>query len=190
VEWPRDARPVRVALGPAARAHLSSLGTARCPYVDPRTAVSIAENPEVATNIHFPHRPAWHGTRSARYVVGPTREYRASEGWIVLHTPLSGAVESAPRPCLMCGHRLTGRRMQACSPRCRVRVYCRQKNEALLTELRESPSDLARLIERLPQQRACAMVVAHEAVAAWEVRAPEAWRRTSAWLAVARSRSS
>jgi hypothetical protein len=58
-----------------------------------------------------------------------------------------------------------------------------EETKALLVKLRASPTDLARLIERLSDRREPAMVVPRVTVAAWETRAPEAWRVASAWLA-------
>jgi hypothetical protein len=58
-----------------------------------------------------------------------------------------------------------------------------EETQALLVELRASPTDLARQIERLSDRRELAMVVPRVTVAAWKTRAPEAWRAASAWLA-------
>ena len=58
-----------------------------------------------------------------------------------------------------------------------------RETESLLVELRASPTDLARLVERLTGRQGRAMGVTHAAVAAWEMRAPEAWHAVSAWLA-------
>jgi hypothetical protein len=46
-----------------------------------------------------------------------------------------------------------------------------------------SPTDLARLIERVVNCRRGGLWVDHAMVSAWQTRAPEAWREASAWLA-------
>jgi hypothetical protein len=53
----------------------------------------------------------------------------------------------------------------------------------LLITLRASPTDLARLIQRVVQQQRPGLWVDHAMVIAWQTRAPEAWRAASEWLA-------
>jgi hypothetical protein len=53
----------------------------------------------------------------------------------------------------------------------------------LLTALRASPTDLARLVQRAVNRQRPGLWVHHATVTAWQTRAPEAWREASAWLA-------
>lgn len=55
--------------------------------------------------------------------------------------------------------------------------------EALLLELRNTRTDLARLVEAVSRDRFTELVVPQQSVDAWERREPEAWRRVSLWLA-------
>lgn len=55
--------------------------------------------------------------------------------------------------------------------------------EGLLSELRASRTDLARLVERLVGDGRSLVYVAAEAVRAWDQRAPESWAKVKAWLA-------
>ena len=54
--------------------------------------------------------------------------------------------------------------------------------EALLAELRQSATDLARLVERVILRKVPLVVVSAAAAAAWEQRAPEAWAKVRQWL--------
>jgi len=55
--------------------------------------------------------------------------------------------------------------------------------KTLLIALQASPTDLARLIERVVNHRRPALWVDQATVTAWQTRAPEAWREASTWLA-------
>lgn len=55
--------------------------------------------------------------------------------------------------------------------------------EDLLTELRSSRTDLARLVEAVSRDQFSQLVVPQRSVDAWERREPEAWKKVSAWLA-------
>jgi hypothetical protein len=55
-------------------------------------------------------------------------------------------------------------------------------NQLLIT-LRASPTDLARLIQRVVQQQRPGLWVDQAMVTAWQTRAPEAWSEAVAWLA-------
>jgi hypothetical protein len=55
--------------------------------------------------------------------------------------------------------------------------------EALLLELRNSRTDLARLVEAVSRDRFGQLVVPQRSVDAWERREPETWRKVSTWLA-------
>ena len=55
--------------------------------------------------------------------------------------------------------------------------------EALLEELRQTATDLGRLVEGVLLRKMPLMVVSASAVAAWEERAPEAWAKVRQWLA-------
>jgi hypothetical protein len=55
--------------------------------------------------------------------------------------------------------------------------------DQLLIALRASPTDLARLIQRVVHQQRPGLWVDHATVTAWQTRAPEAWREASEWLA-------
>ena len=54
--------------------------------------------------------------------------------------------------------------------------------EALLRELRETQTDLARLVEHVLVRKLSVIVVTSQTVAAWEQRAPEAWGKVKQWL--------
>jgi hypothetical protein len=56
--------------------------------------------------------------------------------------------------------------------------------EVVLAELHGTPTDLARLVRRALRRRAPALIVAADAVAAWEARAGDAWATAQSWLAV------
>jgi hypothetical protein len=53
----------------------------------------------------------------------------------------------------------------------------------LLIALRASPTDLARLIQRVVHQQRPGLWVDQATVTAWQTRAPEAWSEAVAWLA-------
>jgi hypothetical protein len=55
--------------------------------------------------------------------------------------------------------------------------------EALLLELRNSRTDLARLVEAVSRDQFTQLVVPQQSVDAWERREPETWRKVSSWLA-------
>jgi hypothetical protein len=55
--------------------------------------------------------------------------------------------------------------------------------EALLLELRNSRTDLARLVEAVSRDQFRELVVPQQSVDAWERREPETWRKVSTWLA-------
>jgi hypothetical protein len=55
--------------------------------------------------------------------------------------------------------------------------------DALMLELRNSRTDLARLVEAVSRDRFTKLVVPQQSVDAWERREPETWRRVSGWLA-------
>ena len=58
-----------------------------------------------------------------------------------------------------------------------------QDTKTLSIALRASPTDLARLIERVVHHRRSGLWVDQATVTAWQTHAPEAWREASAWLA-------
>jgi hypothetical protein len=49
--------------------------------------------------------------------------------------------------------------------------------------LRNSRTDLARLVEAVSRDQFTKLVVPQQSVDAWEQREPEAWRKVSDWLA-------
>jgi hypothetical protein len=53
----------------------------------------------------------------------------------------------------------------------------------LLTDLRTSKTDLARIIEMVIRDRLPYLVVPSQAVKAWEEREPEHWAKAAGWLA-------
>jgi hypothetical protein len=55
--------------------------------------------------------------------------------------------------------------------------------DVLLTELRMVKSELARLVERVWQEKRQCVVVSARAVKAWEDREPHAWAAVRTWLA-------
>jgi len=55
--------------------------------------------------------------------------------------------------------------------------------EDLLSELRSSRTDLARLVEAAAHDRHTRLVVRQRSVEAWERREPETWTKVSRWLA-------
>jgi len=55
--------------------------------------------------------------------------------------------------------------------------------ETLLLELRNSRTDLARLVEAVSRDQFAQLVVPQQSVDAWERREPESWRKVSGWLA-------
>ena len=55
--------------------------------------------------------------------------------------------------------------------------------EALLLELRNSRTDLARLVEAVSRDQFRELVVPQQIVDAWERREPETWWKVSTWLA-------
>jgi len=54
--------------------------------------------------------------------------------------------------------------------------------EDLLSELRTSRTDLARLVEAAVLDRHTQLVVPQRSVEAWEQREPETWTKVSGWL--------
>jgi hypothetical protein len=54
--------------------------------------------------------------------------------------------------------------------------------EDLLSELRTSRTDLARLVEAAALARHTQLVVPQRSVEAWEQREPETWTKVSGWL--------
>ena len=52
----------------------------------------------------------------------------------------------------------------------------------LLKELRESPTDLARLVEHVLARKMSVLMLTFKTVAAWEQRAPEVWAKAQKWL--------
>ena len=54
--------------------------------------------------------------------------------------------------------------------------------DVLLHELRESQTDLARLVEQVVRRKLSRVAVCSKAVTAWEQRAPEAWAKVCKWL--------
>ena len=54
--------------------------------------------------------------------------------------------------------------------------------DALLTDLGASQTDLARIIETVVRDRPPFIVVAAQAVRAWERREPETWAKVTRWL--------
>jgi hypothetical protein len=55
--------------------------------------------------------------------------------------------------------------------------------EVLLQDLRDSRTDLARLVENVLTTRRNVVVVSSEAVGAWRARDPASWAKTHEWLA-------
>jgi len=54
--------------------------------------------------------------------------------------------------------------------------------EALQRELRETQTDLARLVEHVLVRKLSVVTLTSQMVAAWEQRAPEAWAKVKQWL--------
>ena len=54
--------------------------------------------------------------------------------------------------------------------------------EDLLSELRTSRTDLARLVEAAAHNRHTQLVVPQRSMDAWERREPETWTKVSGWL--------
>jgi hypothetical protein len=54
--------------------------------------------------------------------------------------------------------------------------------EDLLSELRTSRTDLARLVEAATRDRLTQLIVPQRSVDAWEQREPETWMKVSGWL--------
>lgn len=55
--------------------------------------------------------------------------------------------------------------------------------DELLTDLGASQTDLARIIETVVRDRPPFIVVATQAVRAWERREPDTWAKVTRWLA-------
>jgi hypothetical protein len=53
----------------------------------------------------------------------------------------------------------------------------------MLLELRDSRTDLARLVEAVLRDQFQKLVVPRQSVEAWVRREPETWRKVSTWLA-------
>jgi hypothetical protein len=53
----------------------------------------------------------------------------------------------------------------------------------LLTELRASPTDLARFVEAAARSQRSEILVAARTLTAWRQRDPQAWTKVAAWLA-------
>jgi hypothetical protein len=53
----------------------------------------------------------------------------------------------------------------------------------LVTEVRSSRTDLARIVETAHRNRLPVLVVPAQSVRAWEQREPDSWARVSDWLA-------
>ena len=65
------------------------------------------------------------------------------------------------------------------------RYLCRRWNEAteeLLRELRESPTDLARLLKRIHQRRRRVVAISAKTIARWNKDDPNSWERVREWL--------
>lgn len=54
--------------------------------------------------------------------------------------------------------------------------------EDLLSELRTSRTDLARLVEAATRDSLTQLIVPQRSVDAWEQREPETWMKVSGWL--------
>lgn len=54
--------------------------------------------------------------------------------------------------------------------------------EDLLSELRTSRTDLARLVEAATRDHLTRLIVPQRSVDAWEQREPETWLKVSGWL--------
>lgn len=54
--------------------------------------------------------------------------------------------------------------------------------EDLLSELRTSRTDLARLVEAATRDHLTRIIVPQRSVEAWEQREPETWMKVSGWL--------
>jgi len=55
--------------------------------------------------------------------------------------------------------------------------------EDLLSELRNSRTDLARIVEAATRDQLTQVIVPQRSVDAWERREPETWTKVSGWLA-------
>jgi hypothetical protein len=53
----------------------------------------------------------------------------------------------------------------------------------LLTELRTSHTDLARVVEAVLRDRVPYVVVSSQALRAWQRREPETWEKVADWMA-------
>ena len=56
----------------------------------------------------------------------------------------------------------------------------------LVTELRSSRTDLARIVEAVHRNKLPLLVVLNQSVRAWEQREPDLWARVCDWLAAQR----
>jgi len=55
--------------------------------------------------------------------------------------------------------------------------------DELLSDLRSSKTDLARIVEAVVRDKPPYVVIPAQAVKAWERREPDHWARVSGWLA-------
>ena len=57
-----------------------------------------------------------------------------------------------------------------------------EATDKLLRDLRDSPTDLGKLVERIHQRGRCIVPIAPLAIARWEKDDPLAWARVYEWL--------
>jgi len=56
--------------------------------------------------------------------------------------------------------------------------------DELLRDLRASPTDLAKLVTSVHQQRLSVVAISSKAIIRWDKDDPDSWRRVHAWLSV------
>jgi hypothetical protein len=57
-----------------------------------------------------------------------------------------------------------------------------QATEALLCDLRGSPTDLAKLVKRIHQRRRTLVAISAKAITRWNKDDPNSWERVRGWL--------
>ena len=94
-------------------------------------------------------------------------------------------LDSAARPAPMPSAALSGRR-SALGGRVMVPeqtlAAMDEATEALLRDLRGSPTDLAKLVKRIHERRRPVVAVSPKAIARWNKDDPDSWGRVCEWL--------